>query len=1264
MGKKSRKKRERRIAKGSSDPGFLLRELRAFEQRAAHKADINKTFKEQLEATRNVFRRYRPIDAAIALNVSDLWPANVGSMVKHIYAWGVLLGLGPSDSDAMRISSYSEFCEFATSLFSAWPEFPMLEDFSPEADWGQIRVRLGSQFVPMFYGGCIERTPDFVEAFRITYASHPSAQAHMDLAIAVQMRLIEEIPDLGAAPVPEVRRGHVEIPPESFWEACRSALLKVGCESADWRRNAGTELETSFGSFKAPSSWGAFGDAVVQGTALPYLAVVEGSEWIPVSMRSAAGVVIDHWANLHSEGVSHKTHRMLAHFIAERFIDTAPGPLTPMVGTVAYAELPISCVISTRSGFYLVCACDHASNARVSRATKRLYSELRRGAPLHLFSDDGHVLMLSKNGEGDPGADDIHVLIIVTQSGTALGSIDVPERPARLLPLADFITIFDSLEDVEDLDRFWRYVDAQREQLGPFSTGPADLFASFKDAHGVLVDGATSPTLIMLDPRWGTSWRFQKLMTFWSRAPRVFPDGSSGWELEDGTKGVVHLKSRHDMSLAYSTVVGNCTAQAQINIVSSAGIEDARMADMFAQVLIDSLNRCRELIADAPLFQLSHVVFRCQPDHVGVIERDAPPLLLKQFDRVVVSVSQVGAQEAIFCLKLDARAVLAGLNEATDGAFEIRCLVETLEACHDICELDLPSGLGDRLQTMALEPARYQLKVVDRYVDVPDYVDPLIPSPTEYKLARKHLAVAIKDLGLLPGRYELSEAKTRIDLASERLRLYIESRLMSLDRAQMLGACIEQHDALLVAERLKVQMASQSLSHAVEYDRLEAVEDARKKFGSAARHYRYLLEKVVSSPATGAKPVDEGVLRELVGLVDWYMVLTEASDVLHNGVDVGGVEIDDSFIPEVFYSTASDQRGSQFAREYAKSRLGIDIEEQDVVEGASADLLSSQEMRDAFIADVGFELQHLINSLAILSQARRHGLGEEFALSYTAERNRIVQVLADNIEGLQIDEAEKIVDFLTLSKTGIRRLSGKEVDEIDVPHWEHNKRIHRYAIRPLIENDSALRWGAEQSSRAMNIWMSSVRDGYLPADFDWPTVVPVIREVKKGIEKQLELRTEQIFLRHTPYVARGMDFFRKFRGEGFENVGDFDVLAYWPEANILVAVECKYNQPPYTTKDGRRLRDKIFGNSETDRSGQLSRIAGRRAFLRKNRQRMLELLKWPASVEGRQRDVELYVSRDMYFWMVHPPYPVPTEFVRVDALDAWIKKELARLTQA
>jgi hypothetical protein len=55
---------------------------------------------------------------------------------------------------------------------------------------------------------------------------------------------------------------------------------------------------------------------------------------------------------------------------------------------------------------------------------------------------------------------------------------------------------------------------------------------------------------------------------------------------------------------------------------------------------------------------------------------------------------------------------------------------------------------------------------------------------------------------------------------------------------------------------------------------------AKKELLPLARHHRYLLEKVLSSHLqAGVEPTSPAVLKELVGLIDWYMVLAGASDV-------------------------------------------------------------------------------------------------------------------------------------------------------------------------------------------------------------------------------------------------------------------------------------------------------------------------------------------------------------------------------------------------
>jgi len=1259
VGRKSREKRERRLAKSEGDPDFLLRQMMNWHDQFGERQELKDAFLVQVRQTRSLLSQYDAADVALAIGVSELWPANAGSHVKHMFAWCVFLDTPLEGRGGRRIESYADLQQFTKALYAAWPFFPTLEDFSPEADWGQTKVSLGGRFVPVFYGSSIERVPDFIEAFRITYADVPDALAQMDLVVALQALIIEAIPHLAPSSVADAERGHVELPPEDFWLSCRDVLQNIGQQSAAWRQRAGTSLDGEVGGYKAPLSWESFGNAAFTGDAVPFLGVNVAGTWYPMAVRSAPGAVIDHWAKKKASGVSPQVHRRLGQFVFERFDGTLPGPVMLILDGEICRELPISNVTSAPTGVYLICACDHERLDDQSVVAASVLAKARQAKNIRFKIIGGPEVLLSNDGVNGPSADELHIILVPTLAATSAGFLNLPDEPLRLLPLADFITVFDSLKNLEDLQRYWTFCDGTRSALTPFSRGPADLFASFKDTDEVLVEGAVEPTMISLDPSWGTSWRFKALVEFWSRAPRAFPDHTSSWRLKEGTEGVIEMSSRGHKVIAYSTLVGDCTVQALLEINDDLDLEDGRMVDLFIQILADSSFRCRGLLAAAPLFQLDHVLFVCKRSASSTINGDgeADSGTAKNAGPVVTAAEGSYGKAAVIHLDVDVRAVLAGLTNAADGSFEVHCLAETIRQSHDALGMALPEGLEGAVLSTAGELARYTLRVATRRVDVPDHPSVVIPRVSDYKLARKQLAEVIRDLGLAPGRYSLVEAKEKIDLASAQFRLRIEGRLAQLDRLQLIRACIEQHDALLATERARIERARQSLSHEVDYDRVDAVEEARKQYGTLARHYRYLLEKAVSNRASGLDEVTPNVLRELVGKVDWLMSLAEASDVLHNGVDVAGVAIDDSFIPEVFYPDGSNDRETRFAREYAKTRLGLGENRKDVVEGESETLLESADFNIAFETDLGFSLSDLFTSISVLAQAQHRGFAKELTLSYGASPDQLAGKLASEIKDLGQEKAKRIVAFLTLSETGVLRLAGRDVDELEVPYWEHRKRIHRYAIRPLVQVGDELRWGAEAASRCMFNWMSSVRDGYLPADFGWPNIEPAVHRVKASIEKRLEFRGEEIFRRHTPFVIRGIDFYRKFRAEGFEDVGDYDVLAYWPDHNLMVAVECKYNQPAYTMKDGRRLRDLIFGRKEGDK-GQIGKVLRRSAFMERHRTRLLELLGWPQPATAPERYVDLYVSRGIYYWMVHPPYPVPTHFVTISTLDSWLKTEL------
>lgn len=110
----------------------------------------------------------------------------------------------------------------------------MLEDFIPEPDWGMARVRLGEDFkFPMFYGSSIERTPDFVEAFRITYGGAKAALADMDLALAIQAHVLTMIPAPAEETVPEILPGRLFVPTEDFGKCAKRICYPLLTQLSD-----------------------------------------------------------------------------------------------------------------------------------------------------------------------------------------------------------------------------------------------------------------------------------------------------------------------------------------------------------------------------------------------------------------------------------------------------------------------------------------------------------------------------------------------------------------------------------------------------------------------------------------------------------------------------------------------------------------------------------------------------------------------------------------------------------------------------------------------------------------------------------------------------------------------------------------------------------------------------------------------------------------------------------------------------------------------
>lgn len=1268
MGKNSRLKRERR--EGKTD-----KPVRGSAQARPQRQDPE--FQAQIDRVRRYFASFAVVDVLISLGVSELWRPNRSSQVQHAFATLVAMSTPPAVFSAgAAIDTYEAFAGFLGGLSALLPRFPMLEDFVPEADWGEVRVQGAVGFEPIFYGGSVERIPDFIEAFRLLEGDEVQALADVRLAVALQAHIICAV-DAGVVGSDErVRAGHIEVPTAEFWQTCRAALQSAWAAVEPLARHISESLTIELGVLRCPDSSVQFGDSILTGTALPAMFASVAGTTVPLSPRSATAVVVDLWDRrsvTRTPEMLKQVNRRLGAFLARRFRqrDVVPGPAR-VIARSHRTDHDVAAVVRSGARICIVLVLNPDQVQQLGQIEKRLHRLFNESDRWGLaLVDTGQIAEFRNSAGVFARASDVEIIAVLARVSTQPTVLGLPETKARVMGLPDFVSLFDALEKGEELERFWAYLD----DLGPRFRGFAGLidhFASFRDSHAVLIDGAISPDYINLDPHWNSNWRFEQLKAFWADAPDWFPDDQATWAIKRKSDGLTTLTAKGPLKLAWSGKARACTVQAMMEVDADADELDeqnGRLLELLVHCLADVITQRGALLAGIGPLRRQQVVIRCTADpdtlpalddEVATAQRAGRPL----FDSWRI-VSDDGVSKLVASTRVNLSRLHVGVNDAKDASFEAECALGVVHGLSALLGDSVDEALVERLRATGQGAPRFTIHVTRRTVDVPDFASPWAPQAEHFKRARRELAFVFKAQGVAaPARFELEPAKQVMNAARDAMRSALHARIGQYDRWRLARMCVEQHDEAIAKYRHEVTRLQLSMSHQVSFDRQTELAEAHEKYIGMARNNRYLLECCLSLDGQGTESPTQPDFLELAALADWLAVLYGASDTLHNEIDVGGIELDDSYVPTVFFSEDRDEKEKQYLADVASAKLGIGLLEYDEVNALGDACGHWNDLDRAFAEDAGFSLGQLREVLQLLSQWRAVGGDDQLRFAYSASPTAILDRAREILPAIPAEAVEKVVAFLTLDARGIRRLAGKDEVELDVPVWEHFKRVHRYLIRPLVQlEQERLVWGAATAERAQSIWMGSVANGYLPADLPWRNVTRVVGRIKAEIEAQLEVLAHEICSRHTGHALHGIDFRRRFPEARFDDVGDFDVLAYWPQANLWLAVECKYNQPSHCLKDVRRLRERIFG-ADADH-GQFAKIERRREFLARHVDRLRALLGWPESPARREPVFrEAYVCRDISWWLKHPPYAVPTAFVRVDALDGWLRDQVGVLASS
>jgi len=901
LSKKKRKKLFRSAAKSPSLPAEMQRVM------DEEWKTFDKAFQASCCRVREILAQFHPSDALIAVNIFDLWQPNCASQVKHQFAFSLLVSTPANCFTSARMTKYEEFSGFCSELIEALPGFPMLEDYVPELDWGEVKVLLECEPVAILSGGFVQRLADHIEAFRICHGDGTQASVDLESAIRLQGELLRLAPRNGGGPADAITPGHVEVPPAPFWEVISLALKQLS-EAGKIRDRYVVEL----GQARSWQGANSFSEAIMTGKALPWLAARIDGTLVPISLRNAVTVVIDSWAKA-TQNTPVQVATGLSWYLAKRIQSHSCliGPLL-LRSSSELAPLPIAAALFDGSHNFVVVPVLDSQLALAGKAVtcmRRIMSNRDWGFQL-AGTFEGFQL---RDAQGEvPGPNEVHILLVKASVSTEISMVRQPIGDARLISLVDACTIFDSIVSVEELARFWTYVEGLGEFGGGGFSDLGDQFGSFRDAHAQIIEGALTPTFLSLDPHWGASWRYGQLKEFWKNAPLIFPDENGVWETHKskGMSSLARVTAKNAPKLAWSAVIGAATLYFILD-AEEVGLlpQDGSLLELFVHCAADSIAERASIIEPFLQSPLRRINLHCfSADHllasageVQVQRAAAMPLIAGWADMPKPDAYSYEARVTVNLAKL-----VLDMEDAEDARFEAACASTVVEHLFSVLGVSMLPDLRQALADTATRRPRFTLNHMQRTVDVPDFTPSQTPRAEDYKVARRDLAILLKAQGVAPGTYELDVAKALINPARASYRDAVHQRIRALDRESLLRYCVKQYDALIASYDREELRITQSLRHEVDFDREETLAEAHEKFVRESRNYRYLLESALVLTSPQDSPVRAETVLSIQAMVDWLFVLYGASDVLHHGIDVCSGQL----IPDTTLSFSSARAGA------------------------------------------------------------------------------------------------------------------------------------------------------------------------------------------------------------------------------------------------------------------------------------------------------------------------------------------------------------------
>lgn len=1236
-------------------------------------------------------KQYSLDDLAKSFFVLNMWLPNISSQIKFQYLYSSLEEIHVDLANENKIKSYQDFQSFCEELFKILPSFSMLEDYVPEMDWKDIRYFFKKKFYKIFYGGDLSNPYDFYYAYEIMHTPFEdqyidlierSPTREMQFVLEMQNDILEEIPQEKTAELEEVMPGDMKVPSDSFWVLVSDYINQFDPESIysiDILKIYTHDLK----EVNQMPSWDTFIDNGYRGKNCRYLLIKKGNKYYPTIPRKWLTVVYDTWGLVLRNNYSSLEKKLdgkkpyvlmsleLSHFILERMKEDKVFQLVTPLGDdlKPVHDLKFTSILAGEKLFMMYMTPPVYDGKAIGKHLERIWPKIKQ-SKLLLEKSPTRLGLLTKgktvefrHSKSEKVLQPIFLIVLPCPLSEGAGGLRVPKGlNVEVITVDQIAGLIDEIEEPEELEEFFEYVAEENKspRIVPLNSY-LDRFASFKDSHGVLVPGAVEPNIIMLDFNWGSNYRFKKLKEFWN----LFPDETlfgppRSWVIpeERRTKTGFVLHSKTFMGYAYYQKVNASSffINAPVHLMS---LEDGRIVDSMMHSLFDIMDLYSDILKKLSFTGTERKVqvFFC-PSNVADTQEELDHLrhLSPQKELWKMDCARMRPLAKDYGVRVVYNPILTieALKQATDRSLQVQLLIDVLDQLNILMPDPNLETVKKELENEKGKIVRFKISAIEKRTSFPEGISEVLPGEREYKLADKEISKIALELGIEPGTYSAKDAQGKLNSLRSKLVLVLNEKISKFTLHSELPLLLEKSNVLVEQSWRSKEGAKVSLEHEVDYERSEKSSEDEKKFLHWYRTYRYLIEKFVHLQPSGKDELDIKKLKEVLAFIDRLLDLYVASDFINYEIYPVSVEISTDYI----VSTRDDKNDIRamekaYGEEQAKINLGFIGNNEDTADSTIPVEEYLDELDIAFKKDLGFSLKNFVNVQKVMAiWAVSEKVTE--ASYYAASRDQIKAACMRGIIGFNENEIDPILNFLTLKPEEILRVKDNPVPTEDVPVWEHNKRLMRYDLKPLIKIGTQYYWGPHSIDRTSMIWMGISSKHRLPSDIDAVNVKAILNKGHVSLQNNLVKKAEEIALRYTKSVLTNV--YPHKHEDSLDDIGDCDVLVYLKEKNILLNIECKIIAPPFSNKDAGRMQRTIFGGISSDGSpkkGYLQPVEDRGAYLKLKGKELMSKLSWHTSVAP--EIVSVFVTKMGFWWTKHPPLATEVEFVEIRCLDDFIK---------